>query len=96
MDMAHLRRGNGRTAVRQAPRLDYRILVATLQAWQLSTPTARAGGRCGGRQEEADPKQPAPLARILLGGKDWQQAVLAQGGSFNPVFARSRAPRQPI
>lgn len=67
--------------------LDYRVLVATVQAWQLSTATARAEGRCGGTQPACGSAAPSALTQILLGGKDWQQAVLAQGGSFNPLFA---------
>jgi len=35
--------------------------------------------------EEA--KEPGALAQILLGSQGWQQAVLAQGGSFNRLFA---------
>lgn len=87
MDMSHLKRGDIKIVARQSARLDYRVLVATVQAWQLSTATARAEGRAAPHQE-AEAKQPAPLTDILLGAKDWQQAVLAQGGSFNPLFAR--------
>lgn len=88
MDKTHLRRGNARVLARPSSRLDYGVLVATVQAWQLSTATARAGGRCGGLDQESEPRQSAPLTQILLGAKDWQQAVLAQRGSFNPLFAQ--------
>lgn len=88
MNMTHLGPGNIRVAARRAKGIDYCVLVATLQAMQLSTPTARAENRCGGAGPDVEPKQPAPLTQILLGSKDWQQAVLAQGGSFNPLFAR--------
>ena len=83
MDMSRLGRAEARPAA-----LDYRVLVATVQAWQLATATARAEGRCGGTQPAFGHGEPSALTRILLGGMDWQQAVLAQGGSFNPLFAR--------
>jgi hypothetical protein len=67
--------------------LDYRVLVATVQASQLSTATARAEGQCGAVEPSCDSGRPSALTRILLGGRDWQQAVLAHGGSFNPLFA---------
>jgi hypothetical protein len=86
MDTTHLRRGDG--PARGPSALDYRVLVATVQAWQLSTATARAQGRCGGAQFACEPGERSALTRILSGGRDWQQAVLAQGGSFNPLFAR--------
>ena len=68
--------------------MDYRVLVATLQSLQLSTATARAESLCGGAPATGHRKEPGALTRILFGGADWQQAVLAQGGSFNPLFAR--------
>jgi len=68
--------------------LDYRVLVATVQAWQLSTATARTERRCGNSHGGSQTAEPGALTRILLAGRDWQQAVLAQGGSFNPLFAR--------
>lgn len=86
--MTHLRHGNLQVAARGSTGIDYCVLVATLQAMQLSTATARAESRCGGTNRAVEPKRPAPLTQILLGSKDWQQAVLAQGGSFNPLFAR--------
>ena len=82
MDMIHFGQG-----ARRSSGLDYRVLVATVQAWQLSTATARAEGRNGGRPRACETGEPSALTRILLGGEDWQQAVLAQGGSFNPIFA---------
>ena len=69
--------------------LDYPVLVATLQAWQLSTETARAESRCAAPRSGQESKEPAALTQILLGGQGWQQAVLAQGGSFNRLFARA-------
>lgn len=88
MDMTHLRGGSARVIARLSSRLDYAVLVATVQAGQLSTATARAAGDFCGPRHDAEPKQAAPLTQILLGAKNWQQAVLAQQGSFNPLFAR--------
>ena len=82
---------------RSAPKptgLDYRVLVATVQAWQLSTATARAESGSGGSPRTCQTGEPSSLARILLGGEEWQQAVLAQGGSFNPIFASGAVERQ--
>lgn len=68
--------------------LDYGVFVATLQALQLATATARAESLCGGSEANASPAHREPLAAILLGSEFWQDAVVAQGGSFNPAFAR--------
>jgi len=92
MDLSQIRRsergpGGGSTGI------DYRVLVATLQALQLSTATARAEARCGALQPEFQSGRPSALAEILLGSRDWQQAVLAQGGSFNPLFVQGPEPR---
>lgn len=84
MDISHLRRAAGPGFAGT----DYRILVATVQAWQISTATARAESRCTGQPGEPGAVEPAALTRILLGSGDWRQAVLSQGGSFNPLFAR--------
>lgn len=89
MDMSLFRRAHMGATVRRAARIDYCVLVATLQAMQLATATARAEARCGaGSAVEEGPRQAAPLTEILLGRQDWQDAVLVQGGSFNPAFAR--------
>jgi len=93
MDIIYPRQGST-GAPRRPAALDYRVLVATVQAWQLSTATARAQGRFGGMQAVCDTPEPSALTRILLGGRDWQQAVLAQGGSFNPLLARCAIERQ--
>lgn len=61
--------------------MEYRVFVATLQASQLATPTARAGSRLASMEQ---PAADGSLPEILLGAKDWQDAVLARGGSFNP------------
>ena len=92
MDMSLFKRGEIKAAGRVSAGFDYPVFVATLQALQLSTPTARAGSRCGaGTVEEPVPAE--PLAEILLGSQHWQEAVVAQGGCFNPVIARGGEPR---
>lgn len=88
MDMSLLSRGDIRTLGRPSAHVDYCVFVATVQAMQLATATARAETRCGGQGGEDVPRQQMPLTEILLGSQDWQDAVLSQGGSFNPAFAR--------
>ena len=88
MDMTrldHLPKGR---AARRSPKADYGILVATVQAMQVATPTARAGARGGDPATAAAAPPRAPLTDILLGRQGWQDAVIAQGGSFNQAFAR--------
>lgn len=77
-----------RPAERGAAGLDYRVLVATLQAMQLATATARAGTRCEAEESGPETQNRVPLTLILLGAQNWQDAVLVQGGSFNPAIAR--------
>jgi hypothetical protein len=91
MDMTLLRHSDFRVAGRRPARIDYHVFVATLQALQLATATAQAGSRWGGADAECQAGNGEPLAEILLGSGDWQEAVLAQGGSFNPVFAKGTA-----
>jgi len=74
----------------QSPRIDYCVLVATVQALQMMTATARAGGGFGTGQVARPANASAALPHIILGGDDWQQAVLAQQGSFNPAVALGR------
>jgi hypothetical protein len=93
MDMSFFRHADFGISSRRVARIDYRVFVATLQALQLATATARAESRCGGRAPEVNPHQREPLAEILLGCQDWQEAVLARGGCFNPAFARGAETR---
>jgi hypothetical protein len=88
MDMKPLKHDDRRGLGSRPARMDYCVLVATLQASQLATATARAQSRCEGGISELSLHQSEPLAEILLGSQDWRKAVLAQGGSFNPVFAQ--------
>lgn len=89
MDMTWLDPLPKRRGGRRSPKVDYCVLVATVQAMQVATPTARAGARSGGDANAAAPADPpSPLTDILLGRQGWQEAVIAQGGSFNRAFAR--------
>jgi hypothetical protein len=65
--------------------LDYGVLVATLEALQAGTPTARTEGARVAPEPATAPAQ--PLVEIILGTPAWRDAVAAQGGSFNPARA---------
>ena len=91
MDMTGIHFPRGRFEAGRSAEKDFGVLVATLQALQLATATARAQVRWGSNQSEVDSTEGAPLAEILLGTTRWQQAVVAQQGSFNPAFARVTA-----
>jgi hypothetical protein len=84
MDLSFFRRAEQRFASRAPAGLDFEILVATLRAQRDSTPTAAA------RATASIPSAscPDPIAEILLAGPGWREAVAAQGGCFNPGFAR--------
>ena len=68
MDTIHSARTDLAIAGQKVAGLDYRVLVATVQAWQISTATARAQGRFGGNDLPYDTGKPSALTRILLGG----------------------------
>jgi hypothetical protein len=87
MDLGFFRRHQNRFAGHCAAGLDYGVLVATLEAIQSATPTAKAEVLNAGQGEAAMPSQD-PLAELLLGGTGWRDAAAAQGGSFNPAQAR--------
>jgi len=88
MDLGFFRRAQMRFASRSAARLDYGVLVATLEAMQSSSPAARAL-RAAGSQSPAAPRHDS-LVELLLGGPGWRDALAAQRGSFNPECARRR------
>ncbi len=81
MDLSFFRRAQTRFARGAAARLDYGVLVATLEAMQSSSAAARAVR--GLSVEGASPLQQVALVELLLGGPNWREALLAQGGSFN-------------
>lgn len=81
MDMSFLRRA--RRIAKQTPaHLDYSVLVATLEAMQSSSETARAQIRAAhGEEEERTARE--PLVEILLAAPDWPDAIAVQQGSFH-------------
>ncbi len=85
MDLSFFRRAQSGFASRSAARLDYGVLVATLEAMQSASAAARAVRGFGG-QGAAAPRQDA-LVELLLGGGGWREALNAQGGCFNAAQA---------
>jgi hypothetical protein len=88
MDLGFFRRAQMRFASQSAARLDYGVLVATLEAMQSSSNAARAL-RAAGSESLATPRHDS-LVELLLGGPGWREALAAQRGSFNPGRARKR------
>lgn len=89
MDLSFSRRAQRRSPAGAAATLEYRVLVATLDAMQVGSATARPmdGARfCRHTGQVSD-----PLVEILLGGPLWREAALAQGGSFNHAQAQALA-----
>lgn len=95
MDMAFFRRAERMLANRAAARLDYEVLVASLDALQASSACARAARA---RQSGGVPlnSEREPLVALLLGAPGWEQAVPLQGGSFHrePVPVPEDDPRK--
>jgi nitroreductase len=89
MDLSFFRRARSRFASRMPARLDYGVLVSTLEAMQSASAAARAV-RGLGIEGMAAPRQDA-LVELLLGGSGWRDAVVAQGGCFHPAVAMARA-----
>ncbi len=85
MDLSFFRRAQMRFATGAPARLDYGVLVATLEAMQSASAAARAV-RGFGCQGAAAPRQDA-LVELLLGGSGWREALIAQGGCFNAAQA---------
>ena len=88
MDLGVFRRQQS-FASRSAARLDYGVLVATLEAMQSGSAAARAEVRAvanGGAEGCAQD----PLVELVLGGSGWRDAILAQGGCFNMRCAARR------
>ena len=91
MDLSFFRRAQSRFASRTPARLDYGVLVATLEAAQSASVAARTV-RGLGIAGMAAPRQDA-LVELLLGGPDWREALAAQGGCFNRAQAMVRPHR---
>jgi hypothetical protein len=88
MDLSFFRRAQTRFASGGPARLDYGVLVATLEAMQSASAAARAV-RGLSAEGTAAPGQDA-LVELLLGGPGWREAVTAQGGCFNRAQAAVR------
>ena len=88
MDLGFFRRAQTRFASGAPARLDYGVLVATLEAMQSATAAARAV-RGLSIEGIATPRQDA-LVELLLGGPGWREALAAQRGCFNRAQAAVR------
>lgn len=82
MDLAFFRRAQAMLVARETAALDYRVLVATLEAMQSTSCTSRAIRAVGGSAGPA-PRHD-PLVELLVGAPGWREAVKVQGGCFNP------------
>ena len=91
MDLSFFRRSQSSFASRAPARLDYGVLVATLEAAQSASAAARTV-RGLGVEGIAAPRQDA-LVELLLGGPEWREALSAQGGCFNRAQAMLRPQR---
>ena len=87
MDLSFFRRAQMRFASGAPARLDYGVLVATLDAIQSASAAARAA-RCA--RGPADSAQREPLVDILLATPAWSDAVAAQEGRFHRDPSRTR------
>ena len=86
MDLSFFRRAETRFASRSAARLDYGVLVATLEAMQSASAASRA--LRGLRTEGTAAPRHDSLVELLLGGSGWREAIGSQQGSFNPAWAQ--------
>ncbi len=86
MDLSFFRRAQTKFGSRSAARLDYGVLVATLDAVQAASSAARALRGFGAEAGAAMSRD--PLVELILGGPGWRDAIAAQGGSFNPAQAQ--------
>ena len=86
MDLGFFRRSQQRFAVGTPARLDYGVLVATLEALQSASEAARAE-LGGGVSAVSGFARHEALAELVLGGPAWRAAIATRGGSFNPAVA---------
>jgi hypothetical protein len=91
MDLSFSRRAEAVFARRGAAPLDYRVLVATLEAIQSASPAARSI-RSGPEAADMSPGHD-PIVELLLGGPSWRDAVAAQRGCFNRAQVKLRRRR---
>ena len=85
--MTFLSRARRMLAERRPAALDYGVLVATLEAMQSSSVTARAQVRSA-HPDEDGPAAREPLVEIILAAPDWSDAIAAQEGCFHRGVAR--------
>ena len=85
MDLSFFRRNQRKFASRSAARLDYGVLVATLEAMQSSSAAARSLRGLGPTGMPA--LRHDGLVELVLGGPGWREAIASQRGSFNPERA---------
>jgi len=85
MDLAFFRRAQKKFDSRAAAQLDYRVLVAMLEAMQSATASARAARQL--RAEGRSAPCRSSLVELVLGGPSWREAIAAQRGSFSPDWA---------
>jgi hypothetical protein len=90
MDLGFFRRTKVRIGDRSPAALDYGVLLATLQAFQSASATARAENQCREMLGGGLCHDQAPLLELLLGRQGWRGSVLAQAGSFHRGIAASR------
>jgi hypothetical protein len=81
MDLSFFRRAQATFARSGTAPLDYRVLVASLEAMQSASPAARSI-RSGPEAADMSPGHD-PIVELLLGGPAWRDAVAAQRGCFN-------------
>ena len=81
MDLTFFRRAEQGFASRSAARLEYGVLIATLDALQSASIAARALRSCGGEGGTALGRD--PVVELVLGGPAWREAIEAQCGSFH-------------
>jgi hypothetical protein len=91
MDLGFLQRRHG-FAGRSDARLDYGVLVATLEAIQSASAGAHAevGAAALGRTHCTAQD---PLVELILGGPGWREAIALQGGCFNADYAVTQGNR---
>jgi hypothetical protein len=94
MDLSSFKRGMGTWASREAARPDYRVMVATLEAMQSASATARS--LRGSRVSPEAPARHDCLVALLLGEPGWRESVSAQAGCFSPEAAAAAASRRKL
>jgi hypothetical protein len=91
MDLSFFRHAQMRFANRGPARLDYGVLVATLEAAQSASPAARSVRGVGSAGASATGQH--ALVELLLGGPNWRDALVAQGGCFNRAYSKAAGAR---